>query len=233
MLGSLVAAALQLRPEIAGGRNGALATGLSLVVIAATFGYLLPTTVPEGSAQVVLRDVRSGPDRTVEATVRFSPADVAENADWLTATAWQGGDKLVVNHLRRIREGVYRTTEPLPVTGSWKSAIRYHRGSEMASIPVYLPEDKAIPAAGIPASAEFTRTLTSDHELLQRERKDDVPGWLFASAGSVVLLFWLVLIAAFAWGLARIAGLGAPLRPSSPPATAPPAPARRPELARA
>ena len=233
VLGSLIAAALQLRPEIAGGRSGFVATGLSLVVVAATFGYLLPTTVPEGSAQVALRDVQTGPDRKVEATVRFSPAGVAENADWLTATAWQGGDKLVVNHLRRIREGVYRTTEPLPVTGSWKSAIRYHRGSEMASIPVYLPEDKAIPAAGVPARAEFSRPLVSDHRLLQRERKDDVPGWLFASAGAVVLAFWLMLIAAFAWGLGRIAAAGAGPRQRPSEATPAPAAARRPELARA
>jgi hypothetical protein len=231
VLGSLLAAALQLRPDIAGGRTGALATGLSLVVIGATFAYLLPTKVPDAMAQVSLADVTRGGDRTVAATVRFRPADLAENADWVTATAWQGGDKLIVDKLRKVGGGVYRTTEPIPVTGSWKSVIRVHRGSEMSSIPIYLPEDKAIPAAGVPALAEFTRTMTGDHDLLQRERKDDVPGWLFAAAGALVLAFWLVLIAAFSWGLGRIARLGARPEPGPPAATAAPPPARRRELA--
>jgi hypothetical protein len=233
IIGSLVAAALQLRPEIAGGRQGLTAFALSLVVIGATFAYLLPTKVPDGDVRVSLADVRSGPDRTVAATVRFDPASAANDADWLTATAWQGGDKLIVDHLRKVGDGVYRTTEPIPVTGSWKSMIRVHRGSEMASIPVYLPEDTAIPAAGVPARAEFTRELTGDHELLQRERKDDVPGWLFAGAGLVVVGFWLAIIAALAWGLARIARLGSGRPPASSAAKGSPARPRARELASA
>ncbi len=233
VVGSLIAAALQLRPEIAAGRRGLTAALACLAVIGGTLAYLLPTKVPEGSATVTLRDIDSGPGRTVAATVRFKPASVANDADWLTATAWQGGDKLVVDRLENVGNGVWRTTEPLPVSGSWKSAIRVHRGSEMATIPVFMPEDTAIPAAGIPASAEFTRKLTGDKEVLQRERKDDVPGWLYGVAGIVVLSFWLMILAAIAWGLARIATLGAAAeqRRQAAPGAQPPARPRARELA--
>jgi len=42
----------------------------------------------------------------------FTPPSAAADPEWLTLTAWQGGDK-VVNHLKRIGPGRYRATEPL------------------------------------------------------------------------------------------------------------------------
>jgi len=114
----------------------------------------------------------------------------------------------VVEKLDRIGPGLYRTAEPVPVAGAWKSQIRLHDGRMMAAVPVYLPEDRAIPAKLIPAPAQFTRPVGSEIELLQRERKQDVAGWLWGAAGLVVLLIAAGFILALAWGLDRLARAG-------------------------
>ncbi len=127
--------------------------------------------------------------------------------------AWQGSQKLVHAPLERVAEGVYRTTDALPISGEWKSSIRLHRGTVMAAIPVFLPADAAIPAAEVPAPAKFTRPLVSEQTILQRERKDDVPGWLWGVSGLVVLAFVAAILGFTGWSLVRIAtlaGRGAP-----------------------
>jgi len=158
-----------------------------------------PTTVA-----VTTRDIDRGAERTIAATVRFDPPDAADDAEWLTATAWQG-DGLVVDRLERVREGVYRTTEPIPVHGNWKSLIRLQRGNALDGAPIFLPDDPAIPAAEVPAPRAFTRELVPDIELLQREQKTDVAGSLTAIAYSVVAAIALSLLALLAWGLHRLA----------------------------
>src|SRR5690606_18770338 len=64
---------------------------------------------PPTSVAVTTRDVDRGDERTVAATIRFDPPSAANDAEWLTVTAWQG-DGLVVDRLERLGEGVYRTT---------------------------------------------------------------------------------------------------------------------------
>jgi hypothetical protein len=158
-----------------------------------------PTTVA-----VTARDLDRGAERTIAATVRFDPPDAAEDAEWLTATAWQG-DGLVVDRLERLREGVYRTTEPIPVHGNWKSMIRLQRGNAIDAAPIFLPDDPAIPAPEVPASASFTRELIPDSQVLQREQKTNVAGVLTAVAYAVVAAIALALLALLAWGLHRLA----------------------------
>jgi hypothetical protein len=113
---------------------------------------------------------------------------------------------------------VFRTTEPLPVSGSWKALLRLQNGSTLADVPVYLPADPAIPAAGIPALPRFTRALVSDSQLMQRERKRDVPGWLWAAGiGSVLVMIALILLI-LGWSLDRVTRLaGRVYAPESPP----------------
>jgi hypothetical protein len=168
-------------------------------------------------AQVALH--RTGPPSKPEAnaTVRFQPRDAADHAKWLTATAWQGGG-LRVNRLERVSEGVYRTTQPIPVYGDWKALIRLHRGNSIAGVPIYLPADPAIPVKGVPARASFDRNFVPDKQILQRERKQDVPGWLFSAGGLVVLLIALSLLATIGWALSRVARVASG---GSPPPTRP------------
>ncbi|HET7454977.1 MAG TPA: hypothetical protein VFJ76_05595 [Solirubrobacterales bacterium] len=176
----------------------------SAAVIAALVGYGLYTTPAQGvRAQVALHDVGGSAGREVEATVRMSPPDAAADAEWFDVTAWQGGG-LVVDPLKRVGDGVYRTTEPIPVHGNWKAMIRLHDGNSLTALPIYLPRDSAIPVGEVPAPAHFTRSFGSEHELLQREQKGGSPA-LVALAYSTVAAITLSLLALLAWALHRLA----------------------------
>jgi hypothetical protein len=160
---------------------------------------------PRGiTGHVTLTQADPAPDRTVEATVRLDPPSAADDANWITATAWQGGGKLHLERLDETSPGVYRTTEPIPVYGTWKTLIRLHRGDALLGLPVYLPADEAIPADAVPAKPSFTRSFVDETEILQRELKDDVPGYLAGVAYSIVAAVVLAIILLLGWVLVRI-----------------------------
>jgi hypothetical protein len=141
-----------------------------------------------------------------EATVHVDPPAGADDANWLTATAWQGGG-LVVDRLERTAPGVYRGTQPLPLDGDWKTMIRLHQGNALTALPVYLPADPAIPVAGVPARPQVERAFANEQKLLQRERKT-AAGWLWGTAYGIVLLIALGFLASLAWGVHRVSVLG-------------------------
>jgi hypothetical protein len=178
----------------------------SALVICAVIGWGLPLSSDgPDRATVALRDVGAGPDRAVEATIRLDPADAADDAEFFNVTAWQGGGS-VVEPLERAGEGIYRTSEPIPVHDGWKALVRLHRGDALVALPLYMPRDRAIPAAPIPARASFTRDFQPDVELLQRERKEGVADSLKVGAYLLVLAIALGLLALIAWVLLRIDG---------------------------
>jgi hypothetical protein len=185
---------------------------LGAVAIAAVVGYSLLKPPEEGvRAQVALTDVRGGPDREVQATIAIQPPAAADGAEWLTVTAWQG-DGLVLDRLQEIGPGRYRTTEPIPVNGNWKALIRLHHGRSLTVVPIFLPEDPAIPAKEVPATSQFTRAFVPDHEVLQREQKSAAP-WLTGVAYGVVITISVALLLLLAWGLHRLGAGGATARP--------------------
>ncbi len=153
--------------------------------------------------------LRSSGDQGLRGTVLVAADGNAEvrvaarDVNWLTATSWQGGG-LVVDRLREVSPGVYRTTEPLPLDGEWKTMIRLHAGDALTALPVYLPADPAIPAKGIPAAPRIERAFGDEVALLQRERKSDVAGWLWAAAYGAVLALALGFLALLAWGVHRV-----------------------------
>jgi hypothetical protein len=180
----------------------ALAAG-SLVALMGCFAFGLADHTPSGdSASVTLTQVQGPPQREVLATVRFHPAEVTDGASWVREIAWQGGG-LVGAPLQRIGDGLYRTPQPLPVYGKWKSALRIENGHTLLGVPIYAPADPAIPAAGSAALPSFTRPLEADRKLLQRERKRDVPGWLWLGASLIVLVLALAFLLVLAVCLAR------------------------------
>lgn len=190
------------RPLRAGAVVGAL-------TIAALFAIGLPKPPIEGQrATVILTDVQAPADdvaaggRTVKADIKLSPITAADDAYWFTVTAWQG-DGLVVDRLRRLGPGHYETTKPIPVHGNWKSMIRLQSGRAVDALPIFLPQDDAIPAAEVPASARFTRPFIADHEVLQREQQPAAPAVSFV-AYLVVGLITLSLLALLVWGLHRL-----------------------------
>jgi hypothetical protein len=158
------------------------------------------TAGPPIRAAVALEQTRPAPDREVVATVRLDPARAADDAKWFHAMAWQGGGSRLVP-LREIGaggDGLYRTTEPVPVHGEWKAMIRLHTGSSILALPLYMPDDPAIPARGIPAPAHFDRAFQVDHEVLRREERG-AASWLTGAAYgalAVIALAWLAAIGA-------------------------------------
>ena len=182
-------------------RWAVIAAGIGLIVAVA---FPLPIAEPQNiSAQMTLTEAKPGPQREVDAEVRISPPDAAENAEWFVSTSWQGGSS-VVSDLREVSPGVYRTTEPMPVWGNWKTTLRLHKGDVVAGLPVFLPEDTAIPAKEVPAEAQMTRDFVLDKENLQREAKKGVPGFLTTAAYLIVLLIAIGITAGLAIGLQRM-----------------------------
>jgi len=173
------------------------------VLLMAVIGWNLP--MPESgpsSATVALRDVQSGPDREVEATVHVEPPGSVDDPEFFNVTAWQGGGS-VVAPLERIGPDVYRTTDPVPVHDFWKANIRLQQGGGLTAVPIYLPEDRAIPAEEVPAQASVMREFRPDLEVLQRERKEGVSGFLTAGAYLTVLAIAFGLFALLVWTLLR------------------------------
>jgi hypothetical protein len=196
-----------LTPAAAGERAPRWVVPAAAAAVVGLVAFLLPAPVPSHppTTTVTLRNVQPPPTRTVQATIRLHPANAANGARWFTATAWQGGGS-VVDYLKKVGPGVYRTTKPIPVYGwKWKSSIRLQRGREVLGLPIYMPSDPAIPAKQIPAPAHFTRPFERDKKLLQREQKPGIPGFLTLAAYLFVLIVGLVVLGLLAWGLRRIA----------------------------
>jgi hypothetical protein len=212
LLGAWAGAHLSLdqglrRPRL---RQAALAGAATLTALVA-FGLY---TVPDSgvSARVALGDAPGSDGRKV-ATVVLDPPNAAAEAEWFDTTSWQGGG-LVVAPLREIGPGRYRSTEPIPVGGNWKSMIRLHVGNSLTALPIYLPRDEAIPVGEVPAPAGFERAFGDEHQLLQREQKGGST-LLEVLAYSAVAAIALALLALLAWGLHRLSfGARPPRRPA-------------------
>ncbi len=203
LVGTFIGGALRVRPEPFP-RGARVVFPLAGLLVAGLIAFGLATSPREGvSARVQLQDVPGGGPRSVDATVTLDPPSAADDAKWLTTTAWQGGG-LVVDRLERVREGVYRTTEPVPVHGTWKAEFRLHSGRSLLGVPVYLPEDPAIPAKEVPARASFERPFVRDKDILQREAKDGGAG-LTLLGYVIVLAITLSILALNAWALVRLA----------------------------
>lgn len=192
------------------------AVGISIVVatvlaIGGAVANGLRIEVPENAtATIALTDAAgAGEQRMVDADVRITPADlISDDPEWVSLLSWQGGldnqRGLLVNHLERVGPGHYRTTQPMPVSGSWKTLLRVQDGTTMAGVPIYLPADPGIGAEEQPAEAVSTREFVPEITILQRERNLDHPSWLFGAASLVVLVCTLLLIAALTWGAGRV-----------------------------
>ncbi|HJR46261.1 MAG TPA: hypothetical protein VJ927_11720 [Actinomycetota bacterium] len=179
--------------------------GSRIFATATAAGVLAVLVVPlpiatdlQGEVRVTLDD----PDATRSAaTIEVTPASVAEDPLWFNVTAWQGGGS-VLEPLRPIGGGRYRSG-PVPIEGGWKTLIRLHQDNAIMAVPIYLPEDPAIPAEGVPAEPEFTRSLIADKEILLREAKDTEPwlSWLGYSILGAIVVVWIGILA---WALARM-----------------------------
>jgi hypothetical protein len=160
--------------------------------------YPLPISDLEGSARLVL-DRPEGPRSSV--TVTLDPPQLADDALWFNVTSWQGGGS-VVAPMRALGEGRYRS-EPVPIEGDWKTLIRLHSGPAIVAVPVYLPEDQAIPAPEVPAQENVERPFVMDKQILLREAKETPPwfSWVGNGALGLIAVVWMALLT---WGLRRM-----------------------------
>jgi hypothetical protein len=188
--------------------GGAVANGLHIVV-------------PEqNTAAITLTDLPGEPGkRMVSADVQLTPTNMVGNQpDWVTILSWQGrmanNRGLVIDRLERVGPGHYRSTLPVPVWGSWKTLMRVQDGYTMTAVPIYEPADDAIPAAEVPALSQTTRPFVHEITILQRERDQNAPEWLFTAGSILVLMLTLLVVAGLTWGAGRINnGVTAPKQP--------------------
>ncbi len=176
---------------------------IAAAAIVACIAFPLPMNAGRPlTASVALTPLSHGSEQTVAARITLRPRNAAQDAQWLTVTAWQGGG-LVVDRLHRLAEGVYDTTKPIPVSGNWKAMLRIGNGRALDASPIYMPADPDIPAAAIPAQAKFTRPFVRDKKILQREA---VGGsvWLATPAYLLLLAIATSLLIALGRGLRRL-----------------------------
>jgi hypothetical protein len=214
VLGSVIGNGLM--PDRPPERVSWIPAAAAAVALLAVLVYAVPVKSGEPiRASLELTEVEGGPERSVHATARLEPPDAADDAHWFVSTAWQGMEgRSVVDPLEEIRPGVWRTTKPVPVYGTWKASVRLHKDDAVQGLPVYFPEDPAIPAKAIPARASFERGFVRDVELLQREQKPGVSSALTTIAYLVVLLVAILLVTALTIGVMRLARAGAPSPPT-------------------
>ncbi|MDX6555660.1 MAG: hypothetical protein QOD86_1855, partial [Miltoncostaeaceae bacterium] len=202
VIGGFVGRALSLRGTRLPAAPGWVLPAAALAAVAiAVLGIRI--SEGDGSLRAQLQLTPAGEGR-VEATVRMQPQDAADDARWLTITSWQGKQASIVQHLERTGPGQYRTVEPVPVDGTWKSILRLHVDDEVLGLPVFLPEDPAIPAKEVPATPTIDRAFVLDKKNLQREQKQGVSGVLTTGAYAGVGLIVIVLFGFLFWGLKRV-----------------------------
>ena len=219
LIGSLIGTALA-SDRMRLPRRAGLALGVSFAAVVAMTAYGLNTTTDSDvRAQVTTTQAGSGPNRAIHARIALEPRDAAKDAKWITVTDWQGESKLIVDRLKRVDEGVYETTRPIPVHGGWKALLRFHTGTSIQALPLYMPADRAIPAPAVPVRPRFKRSFGEEKQLLQREAKVD-PGPAALLAYLAVLLIVLAILAGLTVGLRRYARAGAAAAGTPPDAPA-------------
>jgi hypothetical protein len=190
--------------------------GIGLVVLTvlaiggATANGLRYEVPQNANATITLTDVpvQDG-QRFATADVQITPANlISDDPNWVSVLAWQGGlaneRGMFTDHLEKVGPGHYRSTQPMPVSGQWKTLLRVHDGKIFTAVPIYLAGDPGIGAREIPAEATMTRPFVAEITILQRERSPDTPQVLWLVGCLVVLVCTLGLIAALSWGAGRI-----------------------------
>ncbi|MDQ6910412.1 MAG: hypothetical protein M3Z84_06470, partial [Actinomycetota bacterium] len=188
------------------------ALGGAAVVLLLALLYPLPRNVGQVEATIRLQPV--GDRATVDVTL--DPPNAAKDAIAFVVTSWQGGGT-VPAALDQVSPGVYRSSRPVPITGSWKTVVSLARGDQLMAAPVYLPADPEIGAPEIPALPERTTPFVRNTSLLLREQHPGPASPAVAAYSGLALLvvLWVALMAFIARRVSEAARLsGAP--PSAP-----------------
>jgi hypothetical protein len=207
-LGALLGAGLRQELPARPVRRGVgLAAAATLVVLGAN--ALWVSNPKDLTADVTLQPV-GGAERSAVVTVRFSDGGrLARDAQMRTVLAWQGGRR-VVRQLEEAGGGVYRTDGAVPLYGTFKTNLRLQSGHALVALPLHLPREPSIPTPGVTRPDHFSAPLLADAEVMQTERRDYVPGWLWTPSALLMLLFCALFVLGISTGLARVADSDAP-----------------------
>lgn len=183
------------RPVPARGRIPAGVLALAGLGVLFTLAWPMPRTADPGvTARLQIEDAG---DEEVVVRASIDPDDAAEGARWFEVIAWQGGGLELVD-MERTGPGAYVSAEPVPAGGDWKTMIRIHRGTDMMSVPVYLPADPEIGEAKVPA-ADRRATFVRDQDYLMRETHAGSP-WFGRGIYALFGLAGLAWVWGFTWG---------------------------------
>jgi hypothetical protein len=184
---------------------------LTVLVIGGAAANGLRYDVPQSAtATITLTDVPSSDgQRHAMADVQLTPANlISDDPNWVSVLGWQGGldneRGMFVDNLENVGPGHFRSTEPMPVSGEWKTLLRLHDARTFAAVPIYLAGDPGIGAKEVPAEASTTRPVVAEITILQRERSPDIPQSLWLIGCLIVLVCTLAMIAGITWGAGRI-----------------------------
>lgn len=166
-----------------------LAAGLGLIVVLA---YPLPRHVGVVEAVIRLRPV--GDRATVE--VELEPGNAADSATTFGVLAWRGGGR-VSTTFRKVGDGRYVSSQPVPVTGRWHTLVTLERGDEVMAAATYMGSDAEGGTPVIPAVAERQAKFERDTTLMLREGHPGNPAVAVAaySVIAVVVLCWITMFA--------------------------------------
>lgn len=99
--------------------------------------------------------------------------------------------------------GQFRSAYEMPMWGEGKSQIRLHQAPNiMLNLPLYAPDDPAITADKgrlVTVVSGERKEFIYEPSFLQRERKDDVPAWLWGVGFAVVIAAWVALFLFYWW----------------------------------
>ena len=232
LVGRAVAADVEHQPSP---RFAAAAAWIGAVAV---IGIALPmTSHPAWTATIHVESPQAGEGpghpTTAFVDVRLSPdaAAAADGAAWFNVLSWQGSHDgsdggSSITDLTRQPDGSYRTAKPVPIDGTGKTIMRLHSGTSLQGVPIYLPDDPAIPAPAVPA-VDATRSFQADKRILQREALSDnvnLERGAYVALGALAVL-WMAILS---WGLIRLERPPGGRHPSSPPPSHRPAPTRVP-----
>lgn len=185
------AAGRRLRGTTAGLPVAALWVAFGVAVL--TLAYPFPRNGTGVTATLRTAPVSEG---LTNVSVTLSDPEVAEDANWFETFAWQGG-YLVRARMDRVSENEWRTAEPVPHGGSWKTMVRIANDDALVGAAVAFPADEEIGAPAVPLVPERTVTLDRDTRLLMREARDgsSVPATIAYSVLGLFAAMWIASIA--------------------------------------
>ena len=166
---------------------------LSFVVAIGCLAFPFPRN--RSGATAVVRTTPAGED-LVHVSVTISDPALGEDPNWFETFAWQGGS-LARSPMVRVGPAEWRTEQPVPVGGTWKTMIRIANDDVLAAAPVHFPRDEEIGADEIPVVAERTVPLDRDTRLLMREARggSSVPATIAYTVLGVFAALWITSIA--------------------------------------